>query len=653
MGASVGTVHMARPPTLPVLSVANPELMDEWHPNNDKSPNQVSSGSGYNALWICSTCSHEWFTSVNGRTGKRKSGCPACSGYSVHIDGRNSLEMEYPNISKEFDLEKNSPLDPAKLVSGSHKRVWWKCNDCEHEWKRKIAQRTRQNSQCPACIGKEIHIDGRNSLSAVYPDIAADFHPDRNPSLTASQVLPGSSKRVWWKCKRCSHEWNTSVSNRAGKRKRKCPFCDGQSVHSDGHNSLLKTHPEIAQELHEELNGSVGPEQLMRGSSKKRWWVCKTISNTPCGHIWQTHPYVRTNGIGCPVCANRTIHIDGRNSMAATHPGLANELHPTKNGKKTAENTIAGTASKLWWKCTTLSETPCGHEWQTTGNSRALSGAGCPACANQAIHSDGRNSMAITHPALVAEFHPNLNGDLSPKQITARTGEKLFWVCTSISETPCGYVWKARRVIYTEKGEVITSCPVCSNKKLHPDGRNSMAVLFPDLSKEFHPTKNKTTNPSNILPGARKRVHWVCTTVSDSPCGHEWSTHLFKRTTGVETGCPACSKGDFDPSKPSQYYVLKIMNESGDVILYKGGISNQFEKRFAQHLQRFSLEERSKKWKLILDELIEFENGQKARDLETKLLGMKEIRAPNIQNISSELFMENPLQFARQNGLIN
>lgn len=485
-------------------------------------------------------------------------------------------------------------------------------------------------------------------LSVTHPELVTEWHPDNN--LSPQEVSFGMRHKVLWKCKNCQHVWQSGIQNRTGKRKSGCLFCAGQCVHSDGHNSLLVTHPELAKEMIPELNDGVGPDQIMSGSNKKRVWTCKTISETPCGHIWSTHPYVRTRGIGCPVCANLAIHIDGRNSMRKTHPDLANEMHPTKNGEMNPDNTITGTAKKIWWVCKIISDTPCNHVWQTTGNSRFSNNAGCPACANQSLHTDGINSMRNTHPKLSEEFHPTKNGDFSPDNIIATTAERLYWQCTTLSAMPCGHIWEARRVRKLVDGLEITPCPACSNIVLHQDGRNSLAQLFPELAKEFHPSKNHDKTPENILPGSRKRVHWICTTLSENPCGHEWSTWIYKRTTGSKTGCPACSKGGFDPSKPSQYYVIRIENEDGDTILYKGGISNEFSKRFSQHEERFARQQRSSNWKLVVEEISDFTNGQDARDLETKLLGIKEIRAPNVADVSSELFIVNPLDYAREMG---
>jgi hypothetical protein len=60
--------------------------------------------------------------------------------------------------------------------------------------------------------------------------------------------------------------------------------------------------------------------------------------------------------------------------MAATHPHLAAEFHPTRNGAITPSSTRAKTGRKLWWLCP-----DCTHEWSATGNNRAH-GTGCPRC---------------------------------------------------------------------------------------------------------------------------------------------------------------------------------------------------------------------------------------------------------------------------------
>ena len=117
-------------------------------------------------------------------------------------------------------------------------------------------------------------------------------------------------------------------------------------------------------------------------------------------------------------------------------------------------------------------------------------------------------------------------------------------------------------------------------------------------------------------------------------------------------GCQSCAQSGFDPSKPGIYYVIEIRNEEGDVILYKAGKTGDVERRLRDHERIFSNHERSKNWTLELTETVDFELGIDAEKLEGALLKKTEIRAPNIQELSSELFIQNPLDFARATGLI-
>lgn len=56
----------------------------------------------------------------------------------------------------------------------------------------------------------------------MYPDIAAQWHPVKNGRLRPEDCLPGSTKRVWWRCTD-GHEWKAVVYSRAGAKKMRLP----------------------------------------------------------------------------------------------------------------------------------------------------------------------------------------------------------------------------------------------------------------------------------------------------------------------------------------------------------------------------------------------------------------------------------------------
>ncbi len=62
----------------------------------------------------------------------------------------------------------------------------------------------------------------------------------------------------------------------------------------------------------------------------------------------------------------------------------------------------------------------------------------------------------------------------------------------------------------------------------------SLANKFPELVKEWHPTKNGDIKPTEVSYGAGMKVWWQCS------IGHEWLATPNKRTSDG-TGCPYCS----------------------------------------------------------------------------------------------------------------
>jgi len=109
-------------------------------------------------------------------------------------------------------------------------------------------------------------------LSQSHPELAAQWHPTRNGSLTPDQVTFGSGERAWWICAQASgHEWPASISNRTSGGSG-CPFCAGQKLSAT--NSLAFRDTELAAQWHPTKNGSLTPDHALAGSAKKAWWIC-------------------------------------------------------------------------------------------------------------------------------------------------------------------------------------------------------------------------------------------------------------------------------------------------------------------------------------------------------------------------------------------
>lgn len=190
-------------------------------------------------------------------------------------------------------------------------------------------------------------------------------------------------------------------------------------------------------------NGALTPQGVSFGSHRRVWWHCEK------GHIWQAPILARRNGgCGCPVCAGKQVSA-GENDLASAFPEIAGEWHPTKNGELTPQSVTAYSNRSAWWICKQ------GHEYRATVAHRTHAGSGCPYCANRRVWP-GYNDLATTFPALAEEWHPDLNGSLTPEMLTAGNHGKVWWRCK------LGHVWRA--AVFSRTGGKKCGCPICAGR---------------------------------------------------------------------------------------------------------------------------------------------------------------------------------------------
>ena len=98
----------------------------------------------------------------------------------------------------QWDCRANLPLTPQTIFHGSRKSVWWQCEK-GHHWRASVNSRTSGKTNCPYCSGR-IAWPGETDLASRFPALAKEWHPTKNLPLTPDHVLPGSERKVWWRC---------------------------------------------------------------------------------------------------------------------------------------------------------------------------------------------------------------------------------------------------------------------------------------------------------------------------------------------------------------------------------------------------------------------------------------------------------------------
>ena len=443
------------------------------------------------------------------------------------IFGENDLASINPELAMQWHPTLNKPLSPQMVTVFSNQKVWWLCEK-GHEWEAIIGSR-HKGAGCPVCSGRKPHI-GVNDLATVNPKLALQWHPTKNkPGLSPQTVLPGSGQIVWWQCEN-GHEWEAQILSRT--RGNGCPYCSGYFA-IPGKTDLAATHPDLAKQWHPTKNDGLQPTDVKRSSEKVVWWL------GPCGHEWDARIRDRTDAdqpCGCPYCAGKRV-LPGFNDLATTHPGIAAQWHPTKNGTVLPTQVLAGSNKEYWWLCKR------GHAYKTSCND-IKQGSGCPYCANKRVLK-GFNDLASTHPRIAKQWHPTKNKPLQPDDITAGSDILVWWQCEK------GHEWEA--LCYTRKAG--NECPVCSGRKVLI-GYNDLATVDPELALQWHPTNNSGLSPQEVTRSSHKKVWW------HGPCGHDWEATIADRSSGK--GCPVCdakNKTSF-PEKAVFFYISKCFADA-------------------------------------------------------------------------------------------
>jgi len=344
---------------------------------------------------------------------------------------------DIPHLALEYSEKNELPAD--QVIAGTAKKLWWKCSDpnCEHEWQFTGERRVSRGTGCPACAGRVA--TSKNNLTVTHPELAKEYS-DKN-KLQPNKVIAKTFEKLWWKCSdpNCEHEWRASGYDRAINGTG-CPGCAKRVATKK--NNLAISHPDLAKEY--SSKNELPVNKIIAGTNKMIWWRC---SKPGCEHEWQATGCNRSrSGYGCPACSGRAATT--KNNLTVTHPELAKEYSDKNN--LPADQVIAGTGKKLWWKCSKIG---CEYEWRATGNSRVSKGTGCPACARQ-VATD-KNNLTVTHPELAKEYSDK--NDLPADQVLAGTHKSLWWKCSKIG---CEHEWQAKGDNRLGGG----GCPECYKK---------------------------------------------------------------------------------------------------------------------------------------------------------------------------------------------
>ena len=369
-----------------------------------------------------------------------------------------SLLFLNPDLSKEWNFDKNLPLTPAMFAANSEKKVFWNCK-MGHSWEASIKNRHNLESGCLICYRENIGDIVRKSRLAAKgvsfakenPELLNEWDYSLN-IFDPSKISSGSGVKAYWKC-HFGHTWQAIVSARA-RRSVGCPECSNETrseratkVRINKTGTLAEKNPKLIEEWDYEVNKNL-PSQYPPRSSKRVGWVCKN------GHKWEATIKSRSKGEGaCPFCQ----------SLAIKNLELLNEWDFKKN-KETDPNKIhSGSKEKVWWICK-----KCGKSWYAAiANRTGKDLSGCPQCGIKKSTDTYkktilkiRGSVKEKYPILMKYWDKEKNDKqgYSSDLMTCGSRIKIFWHCPN-----CNHKWQSS---VNDRTNSKYTCPKCKFEKI-------------------------------------------------------------------------------------------------------------------------------------------------------------------------------------------
>ena len=482
--------------------------------------------------WKCPTCERSWKSSIIGRI-EVKDG-----NYTVKPCPHYNTEKRYPStvpfISDDpkiyifWDSSKNT-LDPTCTRTNSTDLAFWKCKKCGYEWSATIRSRDRGSGQCPCCDSRSAITKGINDIFTLVPEAMEEYDFSKNKNIDVDHMSTRSTVPVWWKCKTCGREWQSSFLSRiVGKegsyKLRRCQQCylrDNMPITPVAKFSKLICFWDFTK--NKELGLDVNLTSAY--SDENAWWRCKK-----CGYEWSTNIRSRTNAPNsCPCCDSKRAVKKGFNDILTIVPDLAKIYDFQRNGDIDLQE--QGVNSRIVAKFACAA---CGHKWDSAlynrvhkENDGSYRLVGCPVCDNRALR---KQTYAEQYPELVEIFVTEKNDcSLADVKSTESNTIKYWWKCKS-----CERFFQSRvhTMIIAQKTKT-KGCPYCSRNILIPG--ESFADIHPDYLDEFSP--DNTIDPYTVFPNNPTSVNWRCKNNEN----HHWTATFALRHAGMGK-CPVCTR---------------------------------------------------------------------------------------------------------------
>jgi very-short-patch-repair endonuclease len=312
--------------------------------------------------------------------------------------------------------EENGNVKPRQVFKSSHKKYWFNCHMCGHQFECALSNITSlKPCWCPYCANKRL-CEKEGCQTCFEKSFSSHeklkYWSEKNGDVKPRQVFKGTHNKYWFNCD-CGHQFESSLNSVTGNSW--CPYCgsvnkqlcekeDCQTCFEKSFASHDKS------EFWSEKNGVVKPRQVFKSSGNKYWFDCDT-----CGHQFESClDSITGMKSWCPYCANPPQKIcENKDCQTCFDKSFAShdksKYWSDKNVHINPRQVFKSSHNKYWFDC------DCGHQFESILKNITALNSWCPLCVNKTEKKLYEQLLQI-YPNIISQFR----ADWCKSQITSR-----------------------------------------------------------------------------------------------------------------------------------------------------------------------------------------------------------------------------------------
>lgn len=200
-------------------------------------------------------------------------------------------------------------LKPNEVALNSHKKFWFDCGECGHQFESSLLNINKANNWCGFCSNPPKKLcNDKNCIMCFNNSFAS--HPkciywsDEN-ELIPRQVFKNADRRKFkFKCDKCYHSFEMVVKDITSKN-HWCSYCSHQKLCENEECTMCFSNSfasiERSKYLHDK---TINSRMLFKSTNKKYKFVCDI-----CDKLFDSPLSAITKGVWCSFCVNKTEQI--------------------------------------------------------------------------------------------------------------------------------------------------------------------------------------------------------------------------------------------------------------------------------------------------------------------------------------------------------